>query len=480
MSRSRFRRPTPGSAPVVDQSSAVRPGDEIGGYRLVRKLGEGRRATVYLGFADAEQPSGNDDELVPEAVAVKVFHSSVDAASRNTELEALARSTHPHALRLLDLAMTADGAHCAIVERLPRGSLAQLVAARGELLAGEAVTILAPIVSAVGELHASGVVHGGVGTSAVLFRESGAPVLASFGAAQLISPDQPAAVLDDDPRVTRDRATTAALVSAVIERIGRSDAAAPGVAEFASWLEPATLSANFFVECERRLFALSAPQPVAFGAVDVASDRWPEPRVVATRPAEEAGPGLKLANVIAATGKRARAVRTALSTVRKPVWIVGFLVVFGLVSVLALDSGWGAEPAADRRPSAPAATPVPTSKGAETTAITGDDPLAAVSDLIALRRQCFTQISVLCLDQVDQVGSAAMQKDAARIRQILDGGELDGIDLTTGRLRLVERLGDSALVDLGVKDDDALTSKPASLLVMRGKAGWRIRDYLEE
>jgi len=477
MSRSRFRRPTPGSAPVVDQSSAVRPGDEIGGYRLVRKLGEGRRATVYLGFADAEQPSGNDDELVPEAVAVKVFHSSVDAASRNTELEALARSTHPHALRLLDLAMTADGAHCAIVERLPRGSLAQLVAARGELLAGEAVTILAPIVSAVGELHASGVVHGGVGTSAVLFRESGAPVLASFGAAQLISPDQPAAVLDDDPRVTRDRATTAALVSAVIERIGRSDAAAPGVAEFASWLEPATLSANFFVECERRLFALSAPQPVAFGAVDVASDRWPEPRVVATRPAEEAGPGLKLANVIAATGKRARAVRTALSTVRKPVWIVAFLVVFGVVSVLALDSGGSAEPAEERRSSAPAATPVPTDQSA---AVTGDDPLAAVSELLALRRACYAQISVLCLDQVDQVGSTAMQKDAARIREIQDGGELDRIDLTTGRLRLVERLGDSALVDLGVTVNDALTSEPASLLVMRGKAGWRIRDYLEE
>jgi hypothetical protein len=39
---------------------------------------------------------------------------------------------------------------------------------------------------------------------------------------------------------------------------------------------------------------------------------------------------------------------------------------------------------------------------------------------------------------------------------------------------LVERLGDSALVGLG----NGPETTPASTLVMRGEAGWRIRAYL--
>ena len=42
-------------------------------------------------------------------------------------------------------------------------------------------------------------------------------------------------------------------------------------------------------------------------------------------------------------------------------------------------------------------------------------------------------------------------------------------------VRLEERLGDSALVSLG----DVTDSEPASLIMMKSEAGWRIRDYLE-
>jgi hypothetical protein len=37
---------------------------------------------------------------------------------------------------------------------------------------------------------------------------------------------------------------------------------------------------------------------------------------------------------------------------------------------------------------------------------------------------------------------------------------------------VVERLGDSVLVDLDPE------SQPASVLLMKGEAGWRIRDYV--
>jgi hypothetical protein len=69
-----------------------------------------------------------------------------------------------------------------------------------------------------------------------------------------------------------------------------------------------------------------------------------------------------------------------------------------------------------------------------------------------------------------------MQRDTAVIRALQAGGEQtpDATVSTNGPV-LVERLGDSALLDLG----DVPETQPASSLVMRGEAGWRIRAYLD-
>ena len=78
---------------------------------------------------------------------------------------------------------------------------------------------------------------------------------------------------------------------------------------------------------------------------------------------------------------------------------------------------------------------------------------------------------MLCLDGVDEPGSSALDADRRAIRGILDGGEAPPHpDVRSPTL--VERLGDSALVDLGPDSD------PASVLLLKGEAGWRIRDYL--
>jgi hypothetical protein len=104
-----------------------------------------------------------------------------------------------------------------------------------------------------------------------------------------------------------------------------------------------------------------------------------------------------------------------------------------------------------------------------------DDPLVAVTALLERRDQCIRDQSVLCLDGVAQPGSAALASDVALVRSIQAGGELpEDAAIAVGQPRLVERLGDSAIVDLGAGRD----SITASTLVMRGEAGWRIRDYL--
>ena len=106
----------------------------------------------------------------------------------------------------------------------------------------------------------------------------------------------------------------------------------------------------------------------------------------------------------------------------------------------------------------------------------GDNPLAALPELLALRERCIRDLSVLCLDDVDQPGSAALAEDQLLVRSLQQGSELpETLRVSASDLTLEERLGDSALVSLG----DVTDSEPASLLMMKSEAGWRIRDYLE-
>jgi hypothetical protein len=203
--------------------------ETVGGYRLVRMLGAGERAQIHLGHAGAREP--------PESrriAAIKIFRPSTDEGSIDREIEALARASSRHLLELRDLAAGPDGRPCLILPRLGSGSLARLLALRGTIEPGEAVTLLVPLVGAIRELHRVGVSHGRVRTSSVLFDDRGAPVLARFGEASLIGPfpatdggqSRTPAQLDDDPRVREDRRGIATLTGAVLDRL--TDDGAPG------------------------------------------------------------------------------------------------------------------------------------------------------------------------------------------------------------------------------------------------------------
>jgi hypothetical protein len=102
-----------------------------------------------------------------------------------------------------------------------------------------------------------------------------------------------------------------------------------------------------------------------------------------------------------------------------------------------------------------------------------DDPLLASTILLKARANCIRDLSILCLDNVDEASSAAFASDAALIQQVQGGGEIPKDSIPgNGQLTLSERLGDTALIGLGQGGG------PASILAIRTRAGWRIRDYL--
>jgi eukaryotic-like serine/threonine-protein kinase len=490
--------------------SRPRPGDVLDGYRLLRKLGEGRRAEVFLGLADGE----------PHA-ALKAYRSSCSAADRSAELEALTRAAHAHVVHVRDVA-----SNSLILERLELGSLAHLLSIRSALSAGEAVTILAPLGSALDAMHNSGVTHGAIGPMNVHFRATGAPVICGFGAARLHEPGLTPAARAALPDVTVDRAAFARLATRILALV-TDDRTAHTV----SWLDHQAheeFPDDIGEELGERLFDIADAQPVRFEPDDlprapivparVLPDRRSPGRVSlgpASPGAESPGPGSRgpvspgtasppagpaaiarrsgmpdwVGEVVGESldGSPVAALKARLLPhlrgVRRPVWVVAGAVAVALVVALMVV------PPSDGRDMTPGVTEVAPSESPvvlEDSALTADDPVEAVVALLELRERCIRDLSVLCLDGVDQAGSTAMADDVALVRSLqTDAVQQETDDLTsvaTGEL--VERLGDSALVRLspasgsgdGSTDEE---TQPASLLLMKGEAGWRIRSYLK-
>jgi hypothetical protein len=365
------------------------------------------------------------------------------------------------------------------MERLPRGSIADLLRTRSALSPGEAVTILAPIAVALDTLHETGIVHGAISARSVLFRESGAPVLAGFGRVRLIEPALPPVALAALDPVTRDREDLAILAQLVLERAGIDAAIVP---------DP-LVSDHFGETLALRLFDTAPAEPLRFGAEETDASAVPS-RVGtarATRPrkvgAERAGrrsssSGRRAAvpvrapRAAAGPGQVAARIVRHLRAVRTPVWVAAASVVIALIAALVLvpaDAPAAVEPAA-----VVTETPLPVVADSP---IIGDDPVAAMPTLLATRDDCISAMSIVCIDGVDQSGSQAADADLALVRGLQDGGEIpDDATIPIGEITLVERLGDTVLLDLGRTSAD---SKPASVLVIRTEAGWRIRDYLE-
>ncbi|RKR13864.1 protein kinase domain-containing protein [Arthrobacter oryzae] len=178
-------------------------GPEVPGYDVGRLLGRGGTAAVWL---VTERSTGRE-------FALKCF-DTVGAAGEDDggmgapetgqamrrELLILSALDHDHLLRahtVLRLRVPPSrpeggDALGLLLDYAPGGSVAELVAGRGRLAAGETVTILTPIGQALEYLHENGVSHGDVSPGNVLFTAHGKPLLADAGMARLVADAGPA------------------------------------------------------------------------------------------------------------------------------------------------------------------------------------------------------------------------------------------------------------------------------------------------
>jgi hypothetical protein len=488
----------------------------VAGYRVLRSLGRDEEAELLLGFRE------RDGAQEPEVVVLKTMEPSPTRWAATVDaLEALERAQGEQVVRVLDVECT-DQLLCVIFERLPLGSLAELLLRRERLDAGEVVTIVAPLAAALGRMHAAGVGHGAVGARAVLFRADGAPVLIGFGSAGMVPPGSPEVVLERAPAVVSDRRALRELACLLLSRVAgsRARSARALVTELESCPEPLV-----FELLGRRLFEVAAAVPVRF-TVDPAPAGEPA-RAVPIAPPVDVGPerprwwgtlsriipeslvqrildgvsGSPLAPLVAAgvrvwrrwSPRRRRlvlAVAVATAVVGSALTVIPNPPTASADAARAPGASASATAVIDASAQPDASAPSGASTG-RTPSLAGDDPLAAAIILVTRRERCLRSLSQLCLEGADQPDSGALRGDREVIRAAQQGGELPDPLTATGRViapELVERWGDSALVRLAEATSVTATGppsatsgphrEPASLLLVKGEAGWRIRDVI--
>jgi hypothetical protein len=153
------------------------------GYRVEELIGAGSSAEVWRGRVVSTD--------VP--VALKRVWLTDRAATETALAEAalLSALDHPHLVQLHEVRRVGDDV-VLVLDLAAAGSLAALLARRGRLTVGEAVTALAPIGAALAYAHAAAIVHGDVSAANILFTDIGLPLLADLGVSRLLGDAAPA------------------------------------------------------------------------------------------------------------------------------------------------------------------------------------------------------------------------------------------------------------------------------------------------
>jgi serine/threonine-protein kinase len=179
------------SHPAVPSSLHDLSGRRLEGYRLLRRIGSGAMADVYL----AEQ------ESLSRWVAVKVLRretaSRPNAVLRFTqEARAAAGLVHGNIVQIHEVACV-EGHHFLAEEYVAGPTLKAWLLERGPLDIRQAITVLQQVGSALGRAAEQGVVHRDIKPENLLVTPAGEVKVADFGLARVLSAGEGADLTQD-------------------------------------------------------------------------------------------------------------------------------------------------------------------------------------------------------------------------------------------------------------------------------------------
>lgn len=151
----------------------------IEGYRLLRKIGEGGVATVYLA-----QPIGGGPAQVLKVLRLYSGAADMDLQRFITEFALLAQIEHPNVARIFKQEFSAGCAYIAM-EYFPLGDLSSHL--RKALDPAIALYYVRQIAAGLESIHRVGIVHRDLKPHNVMLRQDGILALTDFGIAKQVS-----------------------------------------------------------------------------------------------------------------------------------------------------------------------------------------------------------------------------------------------------------------------------------------------------
>ncbi|MGE5186026.1 MAG: protein kinase domain-containing protein, partial [Acidobacteriota bacterium] len=152
---------------------ALEPGDQLGRFRVVARLGQGSMGAVY----EAE------DETLGRRVAIKVMRRASEDARRRfvQEARATAAVAHPNLVTIHEVG-EAEGRAFIVMERVRGDTLRKARLARGE-----AEDVIGQIARGLAAAHAAGIVHRDLKPDNVMISETGQAKVLDFGIAKWLA-----------------------------------------------------------------------------------------------------------------------------------------------------------------------------------------------------------------------------------------------------------------------------------------------------
>jgi serine/threonine-protein kinase len=151
-------------------------------YRLIKQIGSGGMAEVYLAY----------DEVLEREVAFKVLdrkHAENREAIERFRREArnAASLHHPNIVSIHDRGHTEDGTYYLVMEYLEGGTLEDLIEQEGPLPPQRAADIATQVAKALSVAHEKGVIHRDIKPQNILLSKVGEAKVADFGIARAVT-----------------------------------------------------------------------------------------------------------------------------------------------------------------------------------------------------------------------------------------------------------------------------------------------------
>ena len=153
-------------------------------YEIIRSIGEGGMANVYLGH----------DIILDRNVAIKVLRgdlSNDEKFVRRFQREALSASSlaHPNIVEMYDVGED-EGTYYIVMEYVEGKTLKQLLKKRGSLTLSEAIDIMSQLTDGMAHAHNSYIIHRDLKPQNIMIKDDGQIKITDFGIAMALNATQ--------------------------------------------------------------------------------------------------------------------------------------------------------------------------------------------------------------------------------------------------------------------------------------------------